>query len=945
MYREKRRNKIIFLILVGIICLMGVGYAAFQTSLNITGTSEISSDWNIKIISADVTDTGGDGENVKNNYSDLTADLEANLYNKGDYVEYSIIVENAGTFDAKLETLGITNSNNEAVKITSSGLTKGQTLYKNTTATLKVRIEYNSAYEGDASGTSGESTIDLDFVQNSGGTIEPETTHLVTYDYTTNGGTSTTAENAYVAEGESIDLSYTAEKEGYDFVGWNTNSGASEGLTELTMGTEDVTLYAIFKQPDTTPPVIENVSTTSTTNSITVVVTASDLESGISKYEFKIDDGDWIDNGTNNSYTFTDLIQSTGYNISVRVTNGVSLTTEEELDKSINLTDNVVSTGDGLYKDAYEEGRYIYKGANPNNYVRFNNELWRIIALENDGTMKIVRNEVLSDQAWDTSNSNNWARPATLNTYLNETYYNSLTVVAQSQISEHNFGIGEVTWNNTNLAGQIADENGTVWSGKIGLITASDYIRSNTNNSQCGNFSRINTNYSTCKNTTYLFTGSQWWIFSPASNGTSSRNIQASGQINSNSVNTIDNYRPALYLKNNVDIISGEGTSNNPFILGIGIATSTLNKPTFSEVETDNGKTVTITYPEGEGLTYEYQKDNGSWATATQIQQVEFTESGILVARVSDGTNTEIATYSVKIASAGSDLVDQAGVVTSGDGLYADSYESNVYTYRGSNPNNYVTFNGESWRIISANTSDNTIKITRNEVVLSYQIDTEGRRYQGDDGYCNTYNYNGYGCNIWGSSSTLYDVNMNHITTLAREIGGTAYALPTAEADLNVYLNTTYYNGLSSESRNMLVDSIYKSGTLSRTSNQTISTDINQVSATKWKGKVALIDATEYVRASTNSSCTGVYEYYNTSSCYNDSDSHNWMYIPENAWWTMSPLSGDATSMEWYVHVNGNFSLWRVDYGTGVRPVVTLSPEVQITGGDGSSGNPYILTI
>ena len=169
---------------------MGAGYAAFQTRLNITGTSEISSDWNIRIISADVTDTNGTGENVKNTYNDLSASLEANLYEKGDYVEYSIIVENKGTFDAKLETIGITNSNNEAVKITSSGLTKGQTLYKNTTATLKVKIEYNSSYEGDASGTSGEAKIDLDFVQNSGGTIEPEKNHLVTYDYSTNGGSN-----------------------------------------------------------------------------------------------------------------------------------------------------------------------------------------------------------------------------------------------------------------------------------------------------------------------------------------------------------------------------------------------------------------------------------------------------------------------------------------------------------------------------------------------------------------------------------------------------------------------------------------------------------------------------------------------------------------------------------------------------------------------------------
>ena len=123
---------------------MGVGYAAFSTKLNIKGNTEISSEWNIRIISADVKEEYGTAENVKNNYSDLTADLEANLYSKGDYVEYNVIVENKGDFDAKLDSIGITNSNNEAVKITSTGLTKGQTLYKNTTATITVKIEYNS---------------------------------------------------------------------------------------------------------------------------------------------------------------------------------------------------------------------------------------------------------------------------------------------------------------------------------------------------------------------------------------------------------------------------------------------------------------------------------------------------------------------------------------------------------------------------------------------------------------------------------------------------------------------------------------------------------------------------------------------------------------------------------------------------------------------------------
>ena len=70
---------------------------------------------------------------------------------------------------------------------------------------------------------------------------------------------------------------------------------------------------------------------------------------------------------------------------------------------------------------------YRYIGANPNNYVTFNNELWRIIGVftVEDGNgnqeqrIKIVRNEKLSsDMAWDSNNVNEWST-ATLNTYLN----------------------------------------------------------------------------------------------------------------------------------------------------------------------------------------------------------------------------------------------------------------------------------------------------------------------------------------------------------------------------------------------------------------------------------------------------------------------------------------------------------------------------------------------
>ena len=54
---------------------------------------------------------------------------------------------------------------------------------------------------------------------------------------------------------------------------------------------------------------------------------------------------------------------------------------------------DIVTSGDGLYEDEYEEGRYFYKGGNPSNYVTFNNEQagWRIISVEPDKTIKIIR--------------------------------------------------------------------------------------------------------------------------------------------------------------------------------------------------------------------------------------------------------------------------------------------------------------------------------------------------------------------------------------------------------------------------------------------------------------------------------------------------------------------------------------------------------------------------
>lgn len=76
----------------------------------------------------------------------------------------------------------------------------------------------------------------------------PIFSHSVTYNYSANGGTSATASTATVAEGVAIDLTPTAAKSGWTFVGWNTNANATTALSSLTMNTSDVTLYAIYKK-------------------------------------------------------------------------------------------------------------------------------------------------------------------------------------------------------------------------------------------------------------------------------------------------------------------------------------------------------------------------------------------------------------------------------------------------------------------------------------------------------------------------------------------------------------------------------------------------------------------------------------------------------------------------------------------------------------------------
>jgi len=271
------------------------------------------------------------------------------------------------------------------------------------------------------------------------------------------------------------------------------------------------------------------------------------------------------------------------------------------------LASKAVTSGDGLYADTYENGRYVYKGASPSNYITFNGENagWRILAVEADGSLKIIRNSSIGNYAYDavtTCNGvaynskkknttykngtyeienkiymtdsalgndfgcNAWTRPTTLNTYLNNTYKGTIDT---TYLQTHDFPVGSVTYNNQDLAAQITTEKSSVWNGDIGLMSVSDYLRANTNTEQCGNYSLNSTNKSICKTTNYLFTaiGSKlpWTINSYSGSTTLVFTIDGSGGVyHYYSYQEDYGVVPVLYLKPDITL-RGSGTDIDPY--------------------------------------------------------------------------------------------------------------------------------------------------------------------------------------------------------------------------------------------------------------------------------------------------------------------------------------------------------------------------------------------
>jgi len=236
---------------------------------------------------------------------------------------------------------------------------------------------------------------------------------------------------------------------------------------------------------------------------------------------------------------------------------------------------------------------YRYRGANPKNYVTFNNEVWRILGVfpVDDGNgnienrIKLIRNESIGERYWDedTDYLNNWAGPSTLNTELNTTYLNSLDNIAQSMIGNTKYYLGG--YNNSikiqkdvmyqyerkiNGSTYYNGSNSNNFIGKVALMYASDYGYAASD--ECTQ-TLVNYDNATCKNNNWLYNikVSEWILPQDANNSLSAFNVNSGGRVyNDGAVSGGQSgVRPVLYLTSNVQITSGTGTSTDPYKLSI----------------------------------------------------------------------------------------------------------------------------------------------------------------------------------------------------------------------------------------------------------------------------------------------------------------------------------------------------------------------------------------
>ena len=293
--------------------------------------------------------------------------------------------------------------------------------------------------------------------------------------------------------------------------------------------------------------------------------------------------------------------------------------------------------------------------------------------------------------------------------------------------------------------------------------------------------------------------------------------------------------------------------------------------------------------------------------------------------------------------------------------------------YIGSNPNNYVSVDGDIWRIIGvmknvddgSGNKEDRVKIIRSTSIGSYSWDTSESSING-----------GWGVNEWSQADLMKLLNPGYES---ESVGGSLYWNSGAGTCYKGQTNaTTSCNftstGIKDKLKTLINDAVWNTGSngssysydniktakfyeLERGSNTgKICTSGNYCNdtvarTTTWTGKIGLMYPSDYGYATSGGSTTDRAtclnkELYNwDGSSVSDCKNNDWLYNSSSFQWTISPYAGSSLAGDVFrVSSGGTVRHSNANNNGGVRPVGYLLSNTSIQSGDGSSGNPFILS-
>ncbi len=300
----------------------------------------------------------------------------------------------------------------------------------------------------------------------------------------------------------------------------------------------------------------------------------------------------WIDSEAGNEYMnqyFFGKLMITGEEYITRNFKEAILSDNKLITAEPTLTTSSNNTSDesGLYSSTATntgDPTYYFRGNVENNYVKFAGFTWRIVRINEDGTIRIIMQDGINDNATYkfNSNYNNYTYMYYTNSQAKtqlESWYqanigskadlaknvasgNYYCEQAKAKYSD-SFTSGSATMTVYNKytpdfkCSSDGNEKGQV-SGSVGLLSYDEVVYAG------GYYNQNNSNYYLNNPAIY------WWTMSPTGFSGSFPIVwfvYMAGVIQGNSVTSpIPTVRPVLIIKSDA-IISGKGTSSNPYVL------------------------------------------------------------------------------------------------------------------------------------------------------------------------------------------------------------------------------------------------------------------------------------------------------------------------------------------------------------------------------------------